>query len=395
VAERLSECVRFSDEVARPNVLAVQPVVSRLGGDEFTILLTQISDPLDAAVVATRILAALARPFELEAHEIFSTASIGIAVFPDDGQDAETLYHNADQAMYQAKQRGRNRYAFFSHALNEASQRRHALEQRLRHALERGEFALHYQAVRHARSGQLLGAEALLRWSNRELGMIAPSEFLPIAEDTGLMVPIGQWVLHTACEQMRAWRQDGLGPVLVSVNLSGVEFLQAGLPDLVSQTLEDTDTSPAQLELEITESTLMDDEEAAVQLLRELKELGISLSLDDFGTGYSSLSYLRLLPIDTLKIDRSFVRRIANDEDDAALVGAIISMAKALRLRVVVEGVETEQQRDCLYELGCDEIQGFLFSVPLAANSAAALLKSHHEQLQAHPQQRERRRKKR
>jgi len=391
VSDRLITCVRLRDRITG----LADSTVCRLGGDEFTILLTDVKDEAQITRVAERILQSLAHPFEIRGQEIAIGGSIGITIWPNDGEDVEALLRNSDTAMYHAKKKGRNNYQFYTESMKEAAYKRLKLENKLRRAIERDEFHVFYQPKLELESGRITGIEALARWRDPELGFVLPDDFIPLAEEIGSILAIGEWVLRTAARQNAEWIAAGLPPVRVSVNLSPHQIEDRSFVETVRHILEETGLDPAQLELEITESTLMDDEEVAVQLLRELKELGISLSLDDFGTGYSSLSYLRLLPIDTLKIDRSFVRRIANDEDDAALVGAIISMAKALRLRVVVEGVETEQQRDCLYELGCDEIQGFLFSVPLAANSAAALLKSHHEQLQAHPQQRERRRKKR
>jgi EAL domain-containing protein (putative c-di-GMP-specific phosphodiesterase class I) len=297
--------------------------------------------------------------------------------------------------MYHAKKKGRNNYQFYTESMKEAVYKRLTLENKLRRAIERDEFRVFYQPQLELESGRITGFEALVRWRDPELGFVLPEEFIPLAEETGSILAIGAWVLRTAARQSAEWIAAGLAPVRISVNLSPRQIEDPAFVETVRGVLEETQLDPAQLDLEITESTLMDDAEAAVSLLDEVKKLGVSLSLDDFGTGYSSLSYLRILPIDTLKIDRSFVRRIATDEDDAALAGAIISMAKALRLRVVVEGVETEQQRDCLHELGCDEIQGFLFSVPLPAESAAALMKDHQKQLQARPRKKERRRKKR
>ena len=365
VAERLGDCIRFSDQIVPPAADERQSTVSRLGGDEFTILLTDIDDPLDAAVAAMRILESIGAPFEMGGQEIYTSASVGIAIYPDDARDADTLFLQADQAMYAAKRRGRSHYAFFSRSMTDASERRHAIEQGLHHAVERGEFEIHYQPARHAQSSLLIGAEALLRWNHPTLGRIPPVEFLPIAEDTGLIVPIGEWVLGRVCEQLRRWRIDGHAAVPVSVNLSGFQLQQAGLLAFVSQVLEESGTSPGLLELEITETTLMSDDELTRATLRELKEMGVSFALDDFGTGYSSLSYLRRFPFDAVKIDRSFVADLVSDPAGQVLTQGIIDMAHALGLRVVAEGVETLAELECLREAGCDAVQGHLVSPPL------------------------------
>jgi len=374
VAERVREILRYSDEIARPGGGTGGSTLSRLGGDEFTILLADLDTPTEAAVVARRILDALARPFRVGPHEIHTTASVGIAVHPDDAQDADALFHHADQAMYAAKRQGRNGYAFYSAALTQASARRAALEEGLHGALARGELALRYQPVRHARSGQLVSAEALLRWQHPELGAVSPEEFLPVAEDTGLMVSIGEWVLRTACGQLRLWRDTDLETVLLSVNLSGFQVRQAGLLGFVGRVLEETGTSPADLELEITESTVMADDAPTRKTLSRLKALGMGFALDDFGTGWSSLSQLRAFPFDAVKIDRSFVEHVATEARDRALAVAIIDLAHALGLRVVAEGVETRAQLDVLREAGCDAVQGHLISHPLPAPELARLL---------------------
>jgi len=367
VAERLSDCIRLSDQIIAPESTERQSTVSRLGGDEFTILLTDIGDPLDAAVVAMRILESLGERVEIGGQEIYTSASVGIAIYPDDSSDADDLFRQADQAMYAAKRRGRSRYAFFSPSMTEASERRHAIEQGLHHAINRGELEIHYQPARHATSGLLLGAEALIRWKHPTLGWVPPNEFLPVAEETGQIIPIGEWVFGTVCEQLRVWRVAGLSPVPVSVNLSGFQLQQSGMLAFFSQVLEDSGTSPALIELEITESTLMSDDDLTRATLRELKEMGVGFALDDFGTGYSSLSYLRQFPFDTVKIDRCFVQDIVTDPGGQVLTQGIIDMAHGLGLRVVAEGVETIEELECLREAGCDAVQGHLITKPMPA----------------------------
>jgi diguanylate cyclase (GGDEF)-like protein/PAS domain S-box-containing protein len=365
IAERLGDCIRFSDQIVAPRSEERQSTVSRLGGDEFTILLADIDDPLDAAVVARRILDALSGPIEVDGQEVYTSASVGIAIYPDDASDAAMLFRQADQAMYAAKRRGRGRHAFFTPAMTEASERRAIIEQGLRHAVEHGELSIHYQPARHARSGLLVGAEALLRWKHPTLGPVSPAELLPVCEDTGMIVPIGEWVLATVCEQIRVWRVDGLAPVPISVNVSGFQIQQGGLLGFVADALEDSGTSPGLLELEITESTLMSDDEQTRETLRALKAMGVAFALDDFGTGYSSLSYLRRFPFDAVKIDRSFVQDVVSDPGGLILTQSIIDMAHGLGLRVVAEGVETFEELECLREAGCDVVQGHLLSSPL------------------------------
>ncbi len=369
VAKRMVQLVRNTDRVARHAPDWKGAVVSRLGGDEFTVLLTDLSKPSDAAFVARRILDAIARPIALQEQATFMTASIGITVFPEDGIEVEAILQNAAAAMYVAKQNGGNGYQFYTHSLNAVAQRRVALESKLRQATSANEFQLAYQPKIHIATGRLIGAEALLRWQNPELGSVSPKDFIPILEDTGLIVRVGEWVLRTACEQSMAWRAQGLDPGPVSVNLSARQFEDDGLIGMVSRALETTGLSGDQLELEITETTLMQNQEMAISVLRTFKNMGIRISLDDFGTGYSSLSYLKRFPVDVLKIDGSFVRDLPGDADDAAIITAIISIAKAMSLTVIAEGVETEAQQDFLRAQGCDEVQGFLWSPPQTPES--------------------------
>ena len=360
VAERLAGCVRGDDTVAR------------LGGDEFIVLLPEIRYIEDAATVARKILNALAQPFPLDGHEIFIGTSIGIALYPFD-EELNALLRNADTAMYEAKQQGGNNYQFYSAEMNTASLKHLSLEGALRRALERGEFELHYQPQIDLTRGEIVGVEALVRWRHPDLGLLGPMEFIPLAEENGLIVPIGEWVLRTACAQVRAWQEAGLRPIRVAVNLSARQFYQKDLVGTVARILEQTGLDSRYLELEITESCLMQNTQTTVALLTELSRLGVRFSIDDFGTGYSSLSYLKRFPIDTLKIDRSFVCDIGTDPDDAAIVKAIIALAKSLEMHVIAEGVETPEQLHFLRTHGCNEIQGYLVSRPLPADEVARL----------------------
>jgi diguanylate cyclase (GGDEF)-like protein len=348
--------------------------VSRLGGDEFTILLTAISDAQDAAKVAQRVLDELSRPLPVGGYELFTTASIGIAVYPFDGDDPETLLRNADTAMYHAKSRQRNNFQFYTEEMNVTASRKLQLASRLRHALEQGQFSLHYQPLRAAVGAWTMGAEALLRWRDPELGPVSPEEFIPIAEDTGLIAGIGDWVLRTACEQVAAWQAEGYQSLRIAVNVSSHQLRQPGWRQTVARTLEETGLSPAQLELEVTETAILQNDDVTRLALRELDDMGVGLCLDDFGTGYSSLSYLRRFPIHRVKIDRSFVGDITADPDDAAITSAILAMAQSLRLPVVAEGVETLEQAEFLRERGCDELQGYLFSKPVPPNEFVRFL---------------------
>ncbi|MFC5300917.1 putative bifunctional diguanylate cyclase/phosphodiesterase [Azospira restricta] len=361
VARRLTRSLRKED------------VVSRLGGDEFVIALFDINRREDAAIVARKLLAVLAEPFFVEQHEVLLSASIGISIFPEDGRDAETLIRNADVAMYRAKQTGSSSYLYYSREMNLRSLERLKLEGSLRHALDRGEFRLHYQPQVDLASGRITGAEALLRWEMPGHGMVPPAQFIPVAEETGLIVPIGEWVVDAACRQLRAWLDAGQAPVKIAVNLSPRQFSQ-NLPRTVLGILRAHDIPAELLEVEITESMLMHNADSVVAMMQEFAAAGVSMSLDDFGTGYSSLSYLKRFPINTLKIDQSFVRGIPRDANDSAIATAIIGMAKALNLKVIAEGVETAEQQDFLKSAGCDEMQGYRFSKPLPADPFAALL---------------------
>jgi EAL domain-containing protein (putative c-di-GMP-specific phosphodiesterase class I) len=324
--------------------------------------------------VARRILTELARPFVLGQHEIVMSASIGIAVCPADGQDVEELLRNADVAMYHAKEQGRNNYQFYSRAMNAEAFQKLSLESHLRKALERDEFVLYYQPLVNVDNGEVVGAEALIRWQHPDMGLVSPLEFIPLAEETGLIVPISEWVLDRACRQAAAWPRVGTRPLKISVNMSGVHFRRSAMPQTVARALQASGLDPARLKLELTESVLMREVETTLLILKQLNEMGVQLSIDDFGTGYSSFSYLRRFPLHTLKIDRSFVRDIPGHQDVAAITRAIIAMGHSLKLKVVAEGVETRPQLDYLRELGCDEYQGYLFSATIPADQFEALL---------------------
>src|SRR3989344_3113922 len=368
VAERLQRTLRTSDYITRQAQEGSGATLSRPGGDEFTFLLTHMTDTTGVMQAARRVLDTLSRPFRINGQEIGITASLGIALFPNDGSDAETLIKNADAAMNNAKDEGRNSLRFYTQAMNSSLSRRLTLENRLRQALENKELQLHYQPQVEIATAQIIGVESLLRWTSPDLGAVSPAEFIPLAEETGLIIPIGAWVLREACAQNRTWSKLGLA-LRVAVNISGIQFRQPGFVAMVRETLRETGLPPDTLELELTEGILMRNDESTLQTLRDLKALGVHLSLDDFGTGYSSLSYLKRFPLDTLKIDRSFVRGLPNDRDDAAITSAIIAMAHALKLQVVAEGVENEAQLAFLHHRHCHLIQGYLISpaVPAAA----------------------------
>ena len=362
VAQRLVGCVRSSD------------TVSRQGGDEFVVLLSEITHSQDAAVVAEKILLTLATPHRIEQHELHVTASIGIVTYPDDGTEAETLMKNADFAMYHAKDAGRNNYQFFVPDMNFRAVERQSLENDLRHALKRQEFVLHYQPKINLETGSIIGVEALVRWRHPQRGLVPPKQFIPVAEECGFIVPMGRWVLREACRQARAWQDAGLPPLRIAINTSAVELRANDFIAGVRAILRETGLEPRYLELELTETFLMQDSKSTAAVLKELKDIGVHLALDDFGTGYSSLSYVKRFPIDTLKIDQSFVRDLATDADDASIVSAVISMGKSLHMRVVAEGVETREQLEFLREHSCPFAQGYYFSPPVSAGEFSKLL---------------------
>ncbi|MEO8298032.1 MAG: EAL domain-containing protein [Burkholderiales bacterium] len=364
VAARLKACLRDSDTVAR------------LGGDEFVVLLPEVAEEAYVATVAQKILSAVARPFVLIGQEFRVTASIGISTYPQDGLDEQTLTKNADIAMYQAKEEGKNNFQFYSATLNANSLERLALESSLRYALERGEFELHYQAKRDIRGGHITGMEALLRWKHRDLGTLAPMQFIPLAEETGLIVPIGKWVLKTACLQNVAWQKQGLPRLSMAINLTARQFFEEGLVQDLTAILAATGMDADLLELEITESLLMSDVEKSLAILTGLKAMGIRIAIDDFGVGYSSLATLQQFPLDAIKIDRSFIRDATSVDGDKALTEAVIAMGRALSMTVVAQGVETKAQADFLRLHACDEFQGFYLDVPMAAEQTSILLQT-------------------
>ncbi len=364
VSERLRGWLREADTVAR------------MGGDEFMVILTDLNRPQDAAVVAQKVLTALSEPYLLGGQEIQVTPSIGISLYPLDGEDSDALIKNADAAMYRAKDQGRNTYQFFTADMNAQALERMELGDGLRRALERQEFLLHYQPQVDLATNRVVGVEAVIRWKHPKRGLVPPSKFIPIAEETGLIEAIGEWVLHTACAQNKAWLDAGYPALRMAVNLSARQLRQHGFVDLVSRVLEETGLSARQLELELTESTIMQNEETAVTTLGELSGMGVRIAIDDFGTGYSSLNHLKRFPIGALKIDQSFIRDITTDPDDAEIVRAIIAMTHSLRMKAIAEGVETAEQLAFLREHACDQIQGYYFSHPVPADSFGQLLRN-------------------
>jgi diguanylate cyclase (GGDEF)-like protein/PAS domain S-box-containing protein len=363
VAQRLLECVRASD------------TISRQGGDEFVILLPEVAHPHDAALCADKMLAALRAPHRIDDHELHVTASIGIATYPEDGTDCESLIRRADFAMYDAKDNGRDNRQSFKRDLNVRALKRQSIENEVRHALERQEFRLHYQPNVNLQTGQITGVEALIRWLHPRLGLVPPADFIPIAEESGLIIPIGRWVLAEACHQARAWQEIGLVPIPISVNISTVELRAKTFLEEVRTALSDTDLDGRYLELELTETFLMQDSTSTSAVLHNLKHLGLTLALDDFGTGYSSLSHLRRFPIDTFKIDRSFIRSVTTNADDACIVHALIGMGKSLHMRVVAEGVETPEQLAFLQDGDCPFGQGYYLGLPLTGPECTNILR--------------------
>ncbi|HAN55053.1 MAG TPA: diguanylate cyclase, partial [Betaproteobacteria bacterium] len=367
VAKRLTAGVRSSDTVCRQ------------GGDEFVILLADVEHAEDAALSAQKILAALTAPHRIDQLELHVTVSIGISIYPNDGQDVDTLIKSADTAMYHAKESGRNNFQFFEPNMNALAVERHAIESGLRRALERQEFVLYYQPKIDLHSGMIVGVEALIRWQHPQRGLILPEQFVWIAEDCGLIIPIGIWVLGEACRQAQSWQDAGLPPMAVAVNISAIQFRHRDFLQHLTRILKDTGLAPHCLELELTESVLMHDASTTLAVLNGIKALGVRLAIDDFGTGYSSLSYLKHFQIDTLKIDQSFMRDITHasaDTADAAIITAVVSMGKSLNQRVIAEGVETREQLAFLQAHGCGEAQGYFFSRPVTAEALLTLLRT-------------------
>jgi diguanylate cyclase (GGDEF)-like protein/PAS domain S-box-containing protein len=364
VSARLKGCARSSDTIAR------------LGGDEFTVIMEAFPDSQTVVHVAERILAALSQPVSLQMRDYYVTCSIGIALYPNDGQDAQTLLKNADVAMYRAKELGKNNYQFFSKEMNAAAFEHLLMENSLRQALDKGEFEIHYQAQVELEQNRIIGLEALVRWQHPEHGLISPTRFIPLAEENGLIVPLGEWVLEQACLQARLWQNLGFPPIRMAVNLSPRQFQPHSLIKAVRRALDRSGLDPQWLELEITEGMIMRNSEEAIQIMSELKKMGVQLAIDDFGTGYSSLYNLKRFPIHNLKIDRTFIEGLPKDGDDAAIAEVIIAMAKKLGLKVIAEGVENNAQLAFLREQGCDLVQGFMFSKPLPGNEIEQLFRN-------------------
>jgi diguanylate cyclase (GGDEF)-like protein/PAS domain S-box-containing protein len=364
VAKRLVDCVRGSD------------TVSRQGGDEFVVPLSEVAHLEDAATTVRRMLDAVGEAHSIDQHDLHVTSCIGVSVYPNDGLDAETLIKNADTAMYQAKENGPQTYQFFKSAMNVRAVERQGIEESLRRALERKELTLYYQPKINLRTGETTGAEALIRWTHPTRGRVSPAQFIPVAEACGLILPIGNWVLREACQQARAWVEAGLPFGTMAVNISAMQLREKSFLDTVFAILKDTGLDPSSLELELTESVLMKHAESTASILKTLRNTGVQLAVDDFGTGYSSLSYLRKFPIDALKIDQSFVRQITTVPDETIIVEAVISMGRSLKLRVVAEGVETQDQLAFLQSHQCDEAQGYYFSRPVPPHQFANMLET-------------------
>ena len=376
VASRLRSSLRYGDSLSIESSSISRPGdLARLGGDEFMVLLPNIRNPADAGIIAERIINALREPMQLALNSLVVTPSVGIAIFPNDGADAEALLRNADLAMYFSKRKSPGTYSFFDAAMNATALHRFTIEDKLRGALQRNEFTLNYQPLFDIRTGHISGMEALLRWTNDQLGVVPPSEFISVAEETGLILPIGAWVLRTACAQAKAWHDEGLPLIRISVNVSGQQFALAEFPRQVGAILRETGLEPSKLELEITETLIMNDETWAERAINQLKALGVALAIDEFGTGYSSLARLRRFAVDRLKIDRSFVTSLNECSDDRAIAAAIIAMSRSLRIDVTAEGVENISQLMFLQEHECHEAQGYLLGEALPADDAIQLLR--------------------
>ena len=380
VADRLRGSLRYGADAKIATAGSARPGdIARLGGDEFLVLLPNLRGTVDAGAVAERLILAVREPIQLGSNSLVVSPSIGIAIYPQDGSDGAALLRNADLAMYYAKRRSPGTFAFFDVSMNSQALHRFTIEERLRGALERNEFSLVFQPQFDVRTGNVSGIEALLRWTNSELGAVSPAEFIPVAEETGLIHSIGRWALHSACQHAQKWHSEGLPVGRIAVNVSGRQFALAEYPQEVARVLEDTGLDPAMLELEITESTVMSDEAWAEKAIAQLKALGVTLAIDDFGTGYSSFGRLRNFAVDRLKIDRSFVTSITDCNDDRAIAAAIIAMSKSLRIQVTAEGVESYPQLAFLQEQSCQDAQGFLLSRPLQADATRELLRRVHE----------------
>jgi diguanylate cyclase (GGDEF)-like protein len=351
-----------------------QDTVARWGGDEFTIILPDLGRTMEAIKIADRIINALAEPFAIQGHELYVTGTIGIAVFPDGGEDVVSLVRNSNAAMYRAREKGSNYYLVYTPLMNAGASDRLAIENELRKALNRNEFIVHYQPQVDAKSGRIVCLEALVRWNHPDRGLVPPGDFIGLAEETGLIIPIGEWVMRTACQATKAWRDAGFSSLRISVNMSAKQLRRRNLVKSITEILQETGLDPTALEIELTESILIDGKKQSMQALNELKAMGVHLAIDDFGTGYSSFMYLKNYPVDELKIDQSFIRNLGCDGSDTAITQSIISMARSLRLTTVAEGVETAEQFDILRQQGCDIMQGYYFSAPLSPISVPTAL---------------------
>ena len=381
VTSALTRCLRGEDSIGRDSDAEATPhTLSRLGGDEFTVIVENISGAEDAANVARRMLEALNEPFRVDEEEIVISASIGISMYPTDDVDLDTLIRHTDMAMYRSKSLGRGTYSFFSDDLTAAVTARVSLEGSLRRAIERQEFVLAFQPKADLRSGQVTGVEALVRWHRPGHGLIPPDRFVGVLEDTGLILPVGAWVIRAACEQLAAWDRVGLPPMRLAVNLSARQFRHLYLASLIEDSLRQNEIDPQRLEIELTESLLMEDNEPTRAMLDSFRRMGVRLAIDDFGTGHSSLSYIRRFSIDTLKIDRSFVQSLPDNEEDAAICSAVIALGRSMHMCVVAEGVETPEQAQLLRDLGCDEMQGYWLGRPMAGSEFAAWFVNHQKQ---------------
>ncbi len=375
VAERINTCIRESDTFSRIQETQSRSCVSRLGGDEFTIILPQLNNPADASKVAQRVNKYLAESFTIEGHEIFISASIGIAVFPLDGTNPEALMKHADLAMYHAKEKGRNGFQFYKKSLNIKARERLRFENDIRKAIANEEFALWYQPQINIQSGRIVGAESLTRWNHFDLGQVPPSDFIPTIEDLGLMPPFTDWIIRQVAKQQLEWQKSGLRPIRVAVNISSKHFADQNLPEKFRRAIDENNLQPNSFEVEITESVMVDQCNETLKILHLLKEIGMTISVDDFGTGYSSLMYLKNFPINSIKIDRFFVKNIVEDHQDAAIVRAIVGMAQGLHMRVIAEGVETDKQLKMLSDMGCNVAQGHLFSPAIPPEDFAQLVR--------------------
>jgi len=374
VADRLVISIRKSDYVARLAEGETDAIISRVGGDEFIVLMHDIRQIEDAARTSRRLLKELSAPYDLSGREVFMTVSIGIALYPDDGTDVDDLLRNAEKAMRHTKNEGKNNYHFYSSSMHSSVLELLTLENDLHRAIERNELVLYYQPKVDTATRMVMGMEALIRWKHPDRGLVPPMQFIPMAETSGLILPIGEFVIRTVCKQIKTWQEAGYKPINIAMNVSSHQFEKQNLMEIVQAALQDTLISPQCLELEITESTIMRNPEKIIRILTELKALGIRISIDDFGTGYSSLSYLKRLPLDFLKIDQSFVKGLASDPRDQAIVRTTIVMAHSLSLKTIAEGVETEEQLSFMQKHGCDESQGYLFSRPLPAEEIPGIL---------------------